>query len=135
MVRKTISYIDYDGNQREEDFYFNLSKADLLEMMADAGVGGLDQMLKNIVATKDSGRIYRTFKDIIMKSYGEKSIDGRRFIKSKELSEGFVQTEAFSNLLMEFFENPESASKFINGLVASANTQTTESTNVVNINS
>lgn len=116
MVKKTISYTDYDGNQRTEDFYFNLNKAELAEM-AHSETGGMQKYLENIVAEKDNKRIIAILKDIILKSYGKKSLDGRRFEKSPQLSEEFSQTEAFVELFMELGENAEAAVAFVNGIV------------------
>lgn len=118
MLKKTISYTDYDGNLRTEDFYFNLSKAEVTEMELSAE-GGLSKMLEKIVASQDSKRIMEIFKDIILKAYGEKSPDGKRFIKNQELREGFAQTEAYSELFMELATNADAASSFINGIVPS----------------
>lgn len=118
MLKKTITYTDYDGNSRTEDFYFNLSKAEVTEMELSAD-GGLSKMLEKIVASQDNKRIMEIFKDIIIKAYGEKSGDGKRFIKSDALREAFVQTEAYSELFMELATNAEAASAFINGIVPS----------------
>lgn len=116
MLKKTIKYTDYNGVEREEDFYFNLSKAELTEMEATA-VGGYGNMLEKIVASKDNKQIVEIFKDIILKAYGEKSPDGKRFIKSKELSEAFSQTEAYVELFMELALNEEAAAEFVNGII------------------
>ena len=116
MIKKTITYTDYDGNNRTEDFYFNLSKPELMEMDFSA-TGGMEKMIKRIVDAQDTKRIIEVFKDIILKSYGEKSADGKRFIKSKELSEGFSQTEAYSELFMELATNDKAAADFINGVI------------------
>lgn len=116
MLKKTITYIDYDGNERTEDFYFNLSKAELVEMDAST-TGGLAKMITKIVAEQDSKRIIEYFKNLVLKSYGEKSPDGRRFIKSAELSDAFSQTEAYSEIFMELATDAEAAAKFVNGIV------------------
>lgn len=116
MLKKTITYTDYDGNSRTEDFYFNLSKAEVTEMELSAD-GGLSKMLEKIVASQDNKRIMEIFKDIIIKAYGEKSPDGKRFIKNDALREAFTQTEAYSELFMELATNAEAASAFINGIV------------------
>lgn len=122
MLKKTITYEDFDGNKRTEDFYFNLSKVEVLEM--EMGVsGGMTQMLNKIVAAQDGERIIKTFKEIILKAYGEKSPDGKRFIKSEELSTAFSQTEAFSQLFMELATDADAAAKFVNGIIPVATTQ------------
>lgn len=116
MLKKTISYTDYDGNKRVEDHYFNLSKAELSEMELSID-GGLASMLKRIVAADDRPAIIKIFKDIILKSYGEKSPDGKRFIKSEEMSTAFSQTEAYTELFMELSSDADAAAAFINGII------------------
>ena len=116
MLKKTITYTDYNGVERKEDFYFNLSKAEVMEMELST-TGGLAEMIKRIVAAQDQPAIIKVFKDLILKAYGEKSRDGKRFIKSPELSDAFAQTEAYSILFMELATNDEAAAKFINGIV------------------
>lgn len=116
MLKKRIAYTDYNGTKREEDFYFNLSKAEIMEMEMST-TGGLTEMINRIIETQDAPSIIKVFKDIIMKSYGEKSPDGKRFVKTKELSEGFAQTEAYSVLFMELASDSEAASKFVNGII------------------
>lgn len=116
MLKKTITYTDYDGNERTEDFYFNLSKAEVTEMEMSTE-GGLSKALTKIVEAKDAKRIIEAFKDLVLKAYGEKSPDGRRFIKNKELREAFSQTEAYSEIFMELATNAEAASAFVNGII------------------
>lgn len=118
MIKKTISYTDYDGNERTEDFYFNLNKAELVEMNLSTE-GGLENMIKKIVAERNFPRIVELFKKIILKAYGEKSPDGKRFVKSEELSSAFSQTEAYATLFMELASDADAAAKFINGVVPS----------------
>lgn len=116
MLKKTITYTDYDGNVRTEDFYFNLTKAEIMEMEMCTD-GGLEKMINKIVQTSDTKRIIETFKEIILKSYGEKSLDGKRFIKNQELRDAFSQTEAYSELFMELATNEEAAAAFVNGVI------------------
>lgn len=116
MIKKTINYVDYNGTDRTEDFYFNLSKAEIAEMELST-IGGLSEKIKRIVESKDQAEIVKEFKRIITKSYGIKSQDGKRFIKSKELTEEFMQTEAYSKLFMELATNEDAASSFIQGII------------------
>ena len=116
MLKKTIKYTDYDGNEREEDFYFNLSKAEVTEMELSKE-GGMSEYIKKISATQNAPELIKLFKEIITKSYGEKSLDGKRFIKNKELTEAFTQTEAYSELFVELASNADEAVKFINGIM------------------
>lgn len=115
MLKKTITYTDYDGHERVEDFYFNLSKAEVAEMEMSE-YGGLSNLLKKIVQEKDTKRIIEMFKDLILRSYGEKSQDGKRFVKNQELRDAFCQTEAYSELFMELAGNAEAAAAFVNGI-------------------
>lgn len=118
MLKKTITYVDFDDNNRTEDFYFNLTKAEVTEMEMSTE-GGLAKMLEKIVAAQDSKRIIEIFKDLILKAYGEKSPDGKRFIKNQELRDAFAQTEAYSELFMGLAMNAEMAAAFVNGIVPS----------------
>ena len=118
MITKTIKYVDYNGTEREEKFLFNLSKAELMEMEMGT-TGGLAERIQKIVETQEVPEIIKIFKELILKAYGEKSADGKRFIKSKELSEGFAQTEAYSQLFMELAMDSEAAAAFIKGIVPS----------------
>lgn len=118
MLKKTVTYHDYNDVERTEDFYFNLSKAELLEMELGTS-GGLAEMIRKIVAAQDGPSIVRVFKDLVLKAYGEKSPDGKRFIKSHELAEAFSQTEAYSQIFMELATDDKKAAEFVNGIVPS----------------
>ena len=119
MLKKTITYTDYNGSERTEDFYFNLTTAEIMEMEMST-TGGLTEMINRIVAAQDAPAIISIFKELILKAYGVKSPDGKRFVKSKELATEFSQTEAYSQLFMELATNADEASKFVNGIVPSA---------------
>lgn len=116
MLKKTITYTDYNDNERTEDFYFNLTKAELTEMEFSTS-GGFAEMIQHIIAAKDTSALIKIFKELLLKSYGEKSQDGKRFIKSDEIRDSFSQTEAYSNLFMELATNEDAASNFINGIL------------------
>lgn len=116
MLKKTVKYVDYNGVERTENFYFNMTKAEITEMELSVE-GGFSKMLQELVASKDNVKIVQLFKEIVLKAYGEKSPDGRRFVKSKELSEAFAQTEAYSEIFMELALNEEAAAAFINGIM------------------
>ena len=120
MLKKTITYEDYNGTERTEDFYFNLTKAELMEMEMSTS-GGFAEMLQNIVKAQDAPSIIKIFTDLILKAYGEKSPDGKRFVKVNDagvpLSLAFSQTEAYSQLFMELATDADAASKFVNGIV------------------
>ena len=116
MLKKTIKYVDYDGNEREEDFYFNLSKAELAEMELSTE-GGLEAVLTNIIQAKDIPKITAMFKKLILTSYGQKSLDGKRFIKDKQLSDEFTQTEAYSELFVDLITDEQHAIEFVRGIL------------------
>jgi hypothetical protein len=116
MLKKTVTYVDYNGMERTEDFYFNLSKAEVAEMELSVE-GGFSKMLEEIVACKDNVRIVNIFKQMVLKAYGEKSADGRRFVKSEEISQAFAQTEAYSEIFMELALNTDAAAAFVNGIM------------------
>lgn len=118
MLKKTIEYTDYNGVLRKEDFYFNLSKAEVAEMeMIHDGDGGYANLLQSIVDSNDAKQIVQTFKQIILMAYGEKSSDGKRFVKSDDISKAFSETEAYSKLFMELATDAEAASAFVTGIL------------------
>ena len=116
MLKINKTYTDYNGVERTEDFYFNLSKAELLEMEMGTS-GGLTQMVNKIVAAQEAPAIIKVFKDLVFKAYGEKSPDGKHFVKSNELSVAFSQTEAYSMIFMELATDSDAAAKFVNGII------------------
>lgn len=116
MFKKTITYTDFNGTERTEDFYFNLTKAEVVQLQ-NSKDGGYAEMLQRIVKAKDGQAIMDMFKDFIFRSYGIKSEDGRRFEKSPEISRAFEQTEAYSELFMELCTNAEAGAAFINGIL------------------
>lgn len=116
MLKKTITYTDYNGTERTEDHYFNLTKAELMEMEMGTA-GGLAEMIQRIVSAQDAPAIIKIFKELILSAYGQKSPDGKRFIKSAELREEFSQTEAYSQLFMELATDADAAAKFVNGII------------------
>lgn len=116
MIKETITYTDYNGVERKEDFYFNLTKAEIMEMEMSTQ-GGLAEMIQRIVAAQDQPAIIKIFKDLIVKAYGVKSPDGKRFIKNAEVVDEFVQTEAFSQMFMKLATDADAAAKFVNGVV------------------
>lgn len=116
MIKETITYTDYNGVERKEDFYFNLTEAEIMELEMSTK-GGLAEMIQRIVAAQDQPAIIKIFKDLIIKAYGVKSPDGKRFIKNPEVVEEFVQTEAFSQMFMKLATDADAAAKFVNGIV------------------
>ena len=119
MIKWTITYTDYNDVERTEEFRFNLTKAELAK---EVGVeGGLDEMIKKIIDTPDPKTIITVLEDLILKSYGVKSADGKRFVKVDEngrrLSDSFKETEAYSNLFMELATDDTKFAKFVNGVI------------------
>lgn len=116
MIKKHITYTDYNGVERTEDFFFNLTKPEIIEL--ELGVtGGLSEMLQKIINTKDIAQLMRFFKKIVLMSYGEKSPDGKRFVKSDEISKAFSETEAYTQIYMELVSDSEKAAEFVHGIV------------------
>ncbi len=116
MVTKEITFTDYNGQERKEKYQFNFTKAELTEMELSVN-GGLSAMMERIKETDDRPELMRIFKDLILKAYGVKSADGKRFIKSEELRTEFSQTEAYSELYMELVTDTNAAVTFFNGLI------------------
>ena len=121
MFKYECKYTDYNGQDRTEQLYFNLSKAELMEMELSTQAG-VEEMIRMMIATNDNAKIVQTFKDLILKSYGIKSEDGRRFIKSQELREAFEQSEAYSEFFMAMLANEDGLqTRFINGVINGTN--------------
>lgn len=116
MLKKSITFTDYFGEERTQDFYFNLTKSELMEMNLSAD-GGVERLIDKIIQTNDRKKLVTYFKDIILRSYGEKSDDGFQFMKGKEISKRFEQSPAYDQLFMELATNSEKAAEFINGIV------------------
>lgn len=116
MLKLTETYTDYNGVERTEDFYFNLTKAELMEMEMTT-TGGMAEMIQRIVKAQDVPSIIKVFKTLILEAYGIKSPDGKRFIKSQELRDEFSQTEAYSNIFMRLSTDAEKAAEFVNGII------------------
>ena len=116
MLKKEITYTDYNGDERTENFYFNLTKAEMMEMELTAD-GGLENMLDKMRNERDMKKFLVFFKGLILKAYGEKSPDGKRFIKSEEISAGFEHTEAYSELFMQLYSNPKELGEFLIGII------------------
>lgn len=116
MLKKTITYKDYNGNERTEDFYFNLSSAEIIEMEMSVS-GGFIEYINGIIRKQDGPSIIKNIKEVVLKAYGEKTADGRGFRKSEEISNNFMHTEAYSVLFTELVTNAEAASEFFNAIV------------------
>ena len=120
MIKKTVTYTDYNEVERTENFYFNLSKAEVMEMEMGTE-GGMAESIQKIIDAKDAPAIVRVFKDLVLKAYGVKSDDGRRFMKTKpdgtRYADDFKETEAYSQIFMELATDADAAAKFINGIV------------------
>lgn len=116
MLKLTRTYNDFNDLSRTEDFYFNLTQAEVTEMELSVD-GGLVEMINRIVAAKDGKQIIALFKDIVLRAYGEKSPDGKRFIKTPEIRDAFAQTQAYSDLFMELATDAQKAAEFVNGIV------------------
>jgi hypothetical protein len=116
MLKRDITYEDFDGDKITETFYFNLTKSEIIEL--EVGYkGGLQEALQAIIKADDKKRLIEEFKRIILMSYGMRSEDGKRFIKSDDLREAFSQTAAYDELFMELATNEDSAATFIKGII------------------
>lgn len=116
MYKRTITYTDYFGQERKEDVYFNLNYSELTKLQLSTQRGYVN-MLQDLIDKNDGPTIMKTFDDIIRMAYGEKSEDGRRFIKSPELSEAFTQTPMYDQLYMELCTDAKAAADFVNGII------------------
>lgn len=113
MYKKTINYTDFNGVERKEDFYFNFMKAELVEMNMSTG-GGMKAFIERITNTQDQTELIKLFKELVLKAYGVKSDDGKRFIKNQEIRDAFEQTNAYNELFMMLATNDKEAANFVN---------------------
>lgn len=116
MLKKTVTYIDFDGNERTEDFFFNLTEQEIAEMELSTE-GGLGNFINKAVAAKSQVELIELFKKLILAAYGVKSADGRRFVKNDAVREDFMSTQVFSDIYMELVQDADKASAFFNGIV------------------
>lgn len=119
MIKKTMTYVDFDGNERKEDIYFALTEAELYELQLSRN-GGLENYLTKISQSQDTKEIWDLFSSIVLKSYGEKSLDGKYFQKKRDghmLAEDFEQTQMFSDMIVEFMQDASSFAMFLKGVL------------------
>lgn len=116
MLKKTITYTDYDGMARTEDFWFNLSKTELTKLDAELP-GGVLGVLRKIIDKKDRKALVDFIETLILRSYGEKTLDGKRFVKTIDMAEEFMQTPAYDELFMSILSDTDSQTSFINGVI------------------
>lgn len=116
MIKKTVTFTDFDGNKRTEDFYFHLTEQELTEWELSVD-GGLSGVLTRIVNSQDTKTLIGIFKDLLIKAYGVKTPDGRGFVKNEEVLNNFTCTQAFSDIYMELATDDKAAAEFVNGVM------------------
>jgi hypothetical protein len=119
MLKITKTYIDFNGNERTEDFYFNLSKAEVMKMEMSTS-GGLAEHIQRVVKAQDSAEIIAIFEKLVLDAYGVKSADGKRFEKNAQIRDEFAQTQAYSDIFVELATNADKAVEFVNGIIPQA---------------
>lgn len=117
MLKKTITYTDYEGNERTEDFYFNLNKAEVIKWLTMSGGYTIDKLIQQLAQKNDGKQVLAIFEDLVRISYGEKSLDGRRFIKNDDIWKNFEETEAYSQLFVDLIGDSAKAAEFVNGII------------------
>ena len=127
MLKKTITYTDYDGMERTEDFWFNLSKTELTKLDAELP-GGVLGVLRKIIDKKDRKALVDFIETLILRSYGEKTLDGKRFVKTPDMAEEFMQTPAYDELFMSILSDTDSQTSFINGVIPQSMAKEIEAT-------
>lgn len=122
MLKETVTYIDYNDNERTDELYFNLTDAEIMELELSTP-GGLAGMINRVIAAQDQPTIIKIFKDFILKAYGVKSPDGKQFIKNDKVRAEFEQSEAYSIMFMRLATDAKYAADFVNGLVSAEKRQ------------
>lgn len=115
MIKQTVSYVDFNDKPRTEEFYFNLSETEILEMVAENE--SLEENLRAVVAANDGGKIMSVFKDLLRRSFGQKSEDGRRLMKGEEITRAFMESNAYNVLFLKLVTEPDYAATFIEGIL------------------
>lgn len=116
MLKKTFQYTDFNGNEQEETFYFNLSKSEVIEYELQERAG-MSTTLQRIVEERDNQKILAHFKDLVMKSVGRKSDDGRRFVKNDEIREDFLASPAYDEMFVWLMSEPGAGAEFVNNVL------------------
>lgn len=117
MLKRTFKFVDYEGNDREEEHYFYLNKSEIIKWITTTGDYSLDRLLERLTKERNGKEIIRIFEDLIRQSYGVKSLDGRKFVKNQQVWEDFYQTEAYSELFMELVTDAKKAAEFVNAII------------------
>lgn len=130
MLKKTVTYTDYDGNKRKEDFWFDLSQYEINKFNLNTE-GGLKKVIENIIDTQDQKRMFELFEQIVCLAYGERSIDGRTFDKSQEVLARFKNTKAYGELIMQLIQDDKLASDFIQGIIPTIPDVVEDGTNII----
>lgn len=116
MIKKTVTYIDYNDVERTETFYFHFTEAEILDMEMGTE-GGFAERVQRIIDAKDQTSLLKVIKNFVLDAYGVKSEDGRRFIKSKEVKDAFVECPAYSEIYMELLTDDTVAAEFVNKVI------------------
>lgn len=122
MLRKTVKYTDLNGEERQEQFYFNLNEVELSRLVAELGAD-IDVYTRKLAESQDASAMIAFIERLILGSYGEKSADGKRFVKSKEKTEAFEQSNAYAALFMQMLQDPKQSTAFGTGVISVANKQ------------
>jgi len=120
MLKKKITYTDYNGMERNDDFYFNMTEREIVMLLARLGVDDMKEYANKLVESGDAKAMFSFIDDIILSSIGAKSEDGKRFVKNQKIRDDFEQSEAYNVLFMDFLQNPSTASSFASAIVAKA---------------
>lgn len=116
MYKKNITYTDFNGDERTDAFYFNLSDAEILELQVSYG-GDMSRIMTNMLEKRDAKGLLGIITDLIRTSYGEKSSDGKRFMKNQEVKDSFVTTDAYSKLVLELLNDEKEFEKFMTNVI------------------
>lgn len=120
MLKKKITYTDYNGMERTDNFYFNMTEREIVMLLARLGVDDLKEYTDKLAQSGDTKAMFSFVDDIILSSVGAKSEDGKRFVKSQKIRDDFEQSEAYNVMFMDFLQNPKSATSFASAIVAKA---------------
>lgn len=118
MLKKVVKYVDFEGEERSDTLYFNLTEPEVVRLDVQFE-GGLEEYISNLDEKVAPENILSLFEKVIRASYGEKGEDGRHFIKNEEMIDMFNQSAAYAALFVELVQNADQATIFFNGLLSS----------------
>lgn len=111
MFKHSVEYVDFNGSDRKEDLYFHLSLPEVTRLEAEIGMG-LEDYIKGLTTNQELNTLLAFLERMLLSSYGQKTSDGKSFIKSQVIREAFEYSQAYAEIFEQVLSNPDLARKF-----------------------